>query len=654
MNLHMGSPRMGGGRGLMPNTGLVRSGVDPRTAKLPKGLVKRVWREFAVPYRRRLLLLLMAIIGASALVVVPARLLAPIVNTITDASGTGARERLDLLILALVGAALTGAAFSLWQRYLSARIGEDLIFDLRRMVYDHVQRMPIAFFTRTQTGALISRLNNDVIGAQRALTGTFGTLASNVVQALVAVFFMLQISIPLTIAVLAVLPLFVVLAKSIGRRLQALTREGMELNADMNTVMTERLNVAGAMIVKLFGRHEAEIERFSTSARGVADIGVRSAVVGRLFFTTLALVGALGTAGVYWIGGRGALSGTFSPGEVVAFAALVTQAYAPLAALSNAPVEVLTALVSFDRVFEILDLRHPIADPVSPVILGGVAGNGHTGAGHRSDAHGGVRGRIEFIDVEFGYPSAADSSLASLEAGWTRILDDAPGEPVLHGVSFVAEPGQTVALVGPSGAGKTTITALVPRLYDPTGGCIKIDGHDLRTLSLESLRAAIGVVSQDPHLFHDTVRENLRYARPDATDADIEAACRAAQIHDVIASLPEGYDTLVGERGYRLSGGEKQRVAIARVLLKDPAIVILDEATAHLDSGAEAAVQEALAVALHGRTSLVIAHRLSTIIGADVILVVAGGRIIQRGTHAELARAEGLYADLARTQFAAG
>ena len=622
---------------MMPHTGLVRSGQDPsKPPKLPKGIVRRVWREFAVPYRGRLILLLIAIIGASALVVVPARLLGPIVNTISEPAGGDARGRLNLLIAALVGAAVIGSGFSLWQRYLSSRIGEDLIFDLRRLVYDHVQRMPIAFFTRTQTGALISRLNNDVIGAQRALTGTVGTLTSNLVQALVAVFFMLRINVLLTLGVLAVLPLFVVLARNVGRRLQALTRQGMQLNADMNTVMTERLNVAGAMLVKLFGHHGGETERFSTSARGVADIGVRSAVVGRLFFTTLSLVGSLGTAAVYWIGGRAALSGTFSPGDVVAFAALVTQAYAPLAALSNAPVEVLTALVSFDRVFEILDLRHPIADPEDPVIL--------TSA----------QGRIEFVDVEFAYPSAADSSLASLEAGWTKVLESEPGEPVLKGVDFVAEPGETVALVGPSGAGKTTITSLVPRLYDPASGRVCIDGYDLRDLSLASLRAAIGVVTQDPHLFHDTVRENLRYARPSASDAEIEAACRAAQIHHVITALPDGYGTLVGERGYRLSGGEKQRVAIARVLLKDPAIIVLDEATAHLDSESEAAVQEALATALQGRTSLVIAHRLSTIVGADKILVIDRGRIVQRGTHEELVRAGGLYADLARTQFVAG
>ena len=639
MNNPLGSPRMGGGRGMVPNLGMVRRGQDPpRDHKLPKGLVRRVWREFAVPYRRRLLLLLIAIVGASALVVVPARLLGPIVDTITPgpAAGAEARGQLDLLIGVLVGTALAGGGFSLWQRYLSARIGEDLIYDLRRLVYDHVQRMPIAFFTRTQTGALISRLNNDVIGAQRALTGTVGTLTSNLVQGLVAVGFMLGISVVLTLAVLAVLPLFVYLAKNVGRRLQALTRRGMQLNADMNTVMTERLNVAGAMLVKLFGSHDRETERFAESAKGVADIGVKSAVVGRLFFTTLSLVGALGTAAVYWIGGRGALSGSFSPGEVVAFAALVTQAYAPLAALSNAPVEVLTALVSFDRVFEILDLRHPIADPPEPVHLEA------------------PQGRIEFEDVTFGYPSAADSSLASLESGWSKVLDATPGEPVLRGVTFTADPGSTVALVGPSGAGKTTITSLVPRLYDPTAGVIRLDGHDLRDLSLASLRAAIGVVSQDPHLFHDSVAANLRYARPSATDHEIEQACRAAQIHAVITALPDGYDTVVGERGYRLSGGEKQRVAIARVLLKDPAVVILDEATAHLDSESEAAVQRALARALHGRTSLVIAHRLSTIVGADLILVVDRGRIVQRGTHEQLLRAEGIYGELARTQFVAG
>jgi ATP-binding cassette, subfamily B, bacterial len=393
--------------------------------------------------------------------------------------------------------------------------------------------------------------------------------------------------------------------------------------------------VAGALLVKLFGRPAEENHGFADRAQRVADVGIRSAVVGRLFFTLLALMGSVGIAVVYWVGSRLVLGGGLSTGDVVAFGLLVTQAYAPLSALTNAPVEVLTALVSFDRVFEILDLPHPIRDSEGAVEL------------RRP------RGEVVFDRVSFAYPSAADSSLVSLERGLSEVLDARPGAPVLRDVSFVAAAGQTVALVGPSGAGKSTICSLVPRLYDVSDGAVRVDGHDVRDLTLSSLTGAVGVVSQDPHLFHATIRTNLRYARPDATDAEVEAACRAARIHEVIAALPDGYDTVVGERGYRLSGGEKQRLAIARVLLKDPAVVVLDEATAHLDSENEVAVQRALAAALAGRTSLVIAHRLSTIARADQILVVAGGRIVQRGTHAELARSPGLYAELYRTQFAA-
>jgi ATP-binding cassette subfamily B protein len=448
-----------------------------------------------------------------------------------------------------------------------------------------------------------------------------------------AVGFMIGIDWRLTLLTLSVLPAFVWLAKGVGRRLQKLTRQSMQLNADMNTVMTERFNVAGAQLVKLFGRPEEERTHFAHSAKQVADVGVKSALVGRMFFVTLMLVGALGTAVVYLVGGNFALNGSLEAGAVVAFAALVTQAYQPLAALANAPVEVLTALVSFDRVFEVLDLRHPIDDKPGAVALVE------------------PKGEVIFDDVHFAYPTAAESSLASLEKGWAELLDTRPGPEVLRGVSFVAEPGQTIALVGPSGAGKTTITSLVPRLYDVASGSVRIDGHDVRDVTLASLSAAVGVVSQDPHLFHDTVRSNLRYVRPDATDEQIAAACRAAQIHDVIASLRDGYDTIVGERGYRMSGGEKQRLSIARVLLKDPAVVILDEATAHLDSESEVLVQQALARTLAGRTSLVIAHRLSTIIRADQILVVQAGRIVQRGTHGELVNAEGLYAELYRTQF---
>jgi ATP-binding cassette subfamily B protein len=628
------SARLGGGRPMMPNTGMVRRGHDGGLDRpLPKGLIGRVWREFARPYRGRLFALLITIMFASTLAVAPPLLIGPIVDALSDRPPDAART-VTWLSVALAVLALVTVGFSIWQRYLSAWLGERLIADLRQRAFNHVQRMPVAFFTRTQTGALISRLNNDVIGAQRALTGTFGTLTANTVQVVFAVGSMFVLEWRLTLLVLSVLPVFVLAAKSAGRRLQALTRESMQLNADMNTIMTERFNVAGAMLVKLFGRYDTETDRFGESALRVADVGVRSAVVGRLFFAIMTLMGALGTAAVYLVGGRLALSGSMSTGDVVAFAGLLVSAYGPLAALSNAPVEVLTALVSFDRVFEILDMPHPIRDADDAIELQS------------------PRGEIVFDGVRFAYPSAADSSLASLETGWAGVLESTPGAPVLDGVDVHIQPGQTVALVGPSGAGKTTITALVPRLYDVTDGAVRIDGHDVRDVTLESLRAAVGVVSQDPHLFHDTIRANLRYVAPHASDDQLVAACRAAQIHHVIAALPDGYDTVVGERGYRLSGGEKQRLSIARVLLKDPAVIILDEATAHLDSESEVAVQQALRSVLAGRTSLVIAHRLSTITGADLILVVSEGRVIQQGTHTELLAAEGLYAQLYRTQYA--
>lgn len=628
-----GPPRLGMGRGMSPGTRLVREGAQLPQGKLPKGLVRRVWREFAYPFRRRLGLLLVAIAGVSALTVVPPLIFRGIVNVIT-APGPGAGRALNTLALAALVAAVAVAAFSLWQRYLTSWVGEHLVFALRSRLFDHVQRMPVAFFTRTQTGALLSRLNNDVQGAQRALTGTFGTLAGNVVQVVAAVTVMFALEWRLTLLVLSFLPVFVVLAKVVGRRLQELTRRQMVLNADMNTIMTERLNVAGALLVKLFGDPRRESEGFASTAREVADVGVRSAVASRLFFIVLGLMGTLGAAAAYWLGGHLVLQGDFQAGDVVGFALLVTQAYGPLSALSNAPVDVLTALVSFDRVFEILDVDPRIDD--------------------RPDAVGldDVRGEVAFEDVTFAYPTAADSSVASLEGGFGEVLDARPGAQVLKGVSFVARPGETVALVGPSGSGKTTICNLVPRLYDVAGGTVRLDGHDVRSLTLRTLGVAVGVVTQDPHLFHDTVRANLRYARTDATDEQIAAACRAAQIHDVITALPDGYDTIVGERGYRLSGGEKQRVALARVLLKDPAVVVLDEATAHLDSESELAVQRALATALAGRTSIVIAHRLSTIVGADQILVVVDGRVVERGTHDDLVARAGPYRTLYRTQFA--
>lgn len=632
---------MVGGHPMLPGTSRVRRGQDAdRNVGLRSGLIGRVWRTFARPYRSRLLWLLVLIAGTASLTVVPAKLIGLIVDTLTGAGAAGpgaaegARGRVTWLALGLVAVAVATGVLSVTQRYFSSWIGEHLIHDLRRSLFDHVQRMPLAFFTRTQTGALISRLNNDVVGAQSALTGTFGTLVSNTVQVVVAIGVMLTISWQLTLLTLAVLPFFVLAAKGVGRRLQGLTRQSMELNADMNTFMTERFNVAGALVVKLFGRPAEETETFGDSARRVADIGVRTAVVGRMFFVILSLMGALGTAAVYLVGSRFALSGQMSVGDVVTFGTLVSQAYSPLAALSNAPVEVLTALVSFDRVFEILDIAHPIADSDGAVELAD------------------PKGQVVFDDVTFAYPTARESTVSSLDS-WADVMDTRPGEVVLTGVSFVAEAGQTVALVGPSGGGKSTILALVSRLYDVGSGRVCIDGHDVREVTLGSLNAAIGVVSQDPHLFHDTIGANLRFARPTATDAEIAAACRAAQIHDVIVELPDGYDTVVGDRGYRLSGGEKQRLAIARVLLKDPAIIVLDEATSHLDSDNEERIQQALAVALRDRTSLVIAHRLSTIVDADQILVVEGGRVTQQGTHAELIAAEGRYGQLYATQFGA-
>jgi ATP-binding cassette, subfamily B, bacterial len=624
--------------GMRPGIAAVRRGIDPsgQPMRLPKGLVTRVWGEFARPYRSRLGAFLVAILVSSGLAVLPPVLFGALIDR---GVLQGDFTMVTVLALAAVAVAIAAAGASLLQRWLSSWIGERLIYDLRRKLFDHVQRMPVAFFTRTQTGALISRMNNDVIGAQQAVTGTFGSVAANVVQLGAALVVMLSIEWRLTLLVLVVLPLFVIPARRVGERLQGLTREGMELNARMNNRMTERFNVAGAMLVKLFGRYDEETEEFADKAERVATIGVKQALVGRIFFVTLAFVGAVGVAIVYLVGGRLAItSPDFTPGNIVTFAGLVAMAYNPLSALTNARVEIMTALVSFDRVFEILDVRHPIADAPHAQALERPAG------------------RVEFDDVWFAYPSRDAGAIASLE-GLAEIVAATGGDgqaenpPVLRGVSFVAEPGQTIALVGPSGAGKTTMLNLVPRLYDVTDGAVRVDGHDVRDLTLESLSAAIGVVAQDPHLYHETVRDNLRYARPDASQEEIETACRAAQIHDVIAGLPDGYATVVGERGYRLSGGEKQRVAIARMLLKDPAIVLLDEATSHLDSENEAAIQQALRVALAGRTSLVIAHRLSTIVEADLILVVAAGRIVQRGTHRDLVDAEGLYAELYRTQF---
>jgi ATP-binding cassette subfamily B protein len=530
-----------------------------------------------------------------------------------------------------LAAALSTAVLSFVERYYSSRIGEGLIFDLRVKLFDHVSAMPIGFFTRTQTGALMSRMNNDVIGAQRAVTSTLGAVVSNVIVLATTLVYMIVLEWRITILALILLPIFIVPAKRVGRRLSAITREGFDLNAAMNTQMTERFNVSGALLVKLFGQGARESAAFSDRAGRVRDIGVKSAMYSRTFMIALALVGSIGTVLVYWIGGQLVISGAITLGSLVAMAALVVRLYDPLTQLSNARVDIMTALVSFDRVFEVLDLQNPIVEKPGAVELVD------------------PRGAIDVDHVTFRYSSGAELSLRSLEVGASGLADDGPGAEVLHDVSARIDPGQLVALVGPSGAGKTTLSSLIPRLYDVADGAVRIDGHDVRDLTLDSLRAAIGVVSQDPHLFHDSIAENLRYARPDATDAELVAACRAAQIHDLIMGLPDGYDTVVGERGHRLSGGERQRLAIARMLVKDPAIVVLDEATSHLDSENEALVQRALAAALTGRTAIVIAHRLSTITGADQILVLDAGRIVERGHHDDLIAAGGLYAELYRT-----
>jgi ATP-binding cassette subfamily B protein len=600
----------------------------PPGTKLSREVIRRVW-GFARDFRWQIAGYLSLLALSALAAVIPPLLVRELLNT---AIPRGSFTLVNLIGLAAVGVALANAGLALGQRFLSSRIGEGLIYRLRTTLFDHVQRQPLAFFTHTQTGALTSRLNSDVVGAQRALTGTLGSVFSNLISLLTTLVVMFLLNWRITLISVAVLPLFLLPARRVGRRLQAITRESMQLNAAMNTTMNERFNVAGALLVMLFGRRDRELAGFADKAAGVRDIGVRSALYGQTFFVVLGLVGAVGTAAVYWLGARLVLQDQLRAGDVVALAAYVTQVYGPLTALTNARVDVMTAFVSFERVFEVLDFESPIRDR----------------PGARPLEH--PAGRVEFDHVSFRYPSAEESTIASLTGGAAAVGASA-GEPVLQDVSFSVRPGELVALVGPSGAGKTTTAMLVARVYDATQGAVRVDGTDVRDLELESLRAAIGMVAQDPHLFHDTILVNLRYAKPDATLEEIEAACRAARILELVESLPERWETVVGERGYRLSGGEKQRLAIARLLLADPAIMILDEATAHLDSEAEVHIQEALAAALAGRTSLVIAHRLSTIVNADRILVLDGGRVVEQGSHAELLAAGGLYADLYQTQF---
>jgi ATP-binding cassette subfamily B protein len=600
--------------------------------KLKPGTVKRIAR-YARPYRRELVFFLTLSALDAGIVVANPLLLRKIID---DGIVPRDAKLVVWLAVGVAALALLDALLSLAQRWYSARIGEGLIYDLRTEVFTHVQRQPVAFFMRAQTGSLISRLNSDVIGAQRAITTTLASIVSNVISLILVLFTMFYLSWQVTVIALLLLPIFIVPAKLVGRRLQRISREQMILDAEMSSLMTERFNVAGAMLAKLYGRPADESKMFSQRAGRVRDIGITAAMYGRVFFTGLVLVASLATAMVYGVGGALAVAGAFSLGTLISLATLLTRMYGPLTALSNVQVDVMTALVSFDRVFEVLDLKPMIDD--------------NPGARALPAAAAREAPAVEFDHVWFSYPAAEDVSLASLES--IARTDSAPSREVLRDVTFTAAPGQLVALVGPSGAGKTTITHLVSRMYDVSDGAVRIGGHDVREVTLDSLRAAIGVVTQDAHLYHDSIRANLAYARPDATEDELVDALRAAQIDDLVASLPDGLDTVVGDRGYRMSGGEKQRLAIARLLLKAPSVVVLDEATAHLDSESEVAVQRALKTALAGRTSIVIAHRLSTIREADQILVIDDGRVVERGRHAELLAAGGLYAELYETQFA--
>jgi ATP-binding cassette subfamily B protein len=590
--------------------------------KLANGTLKRVW-DFARPYRRTISVFLAAIFVAALLALVPPFVVREIID---NAVPNNDRDAIKVLAAIAVFAALTDAGLAIVQRWCSSRVGEGLIYDLRGALFAKVQRMPIAFFTRTPTGSITSRLSSDVVGAQSAVTSTLGSVVSNVIVLTTTLAAMIALEWRLTLLTLIVLPLFIVPARRVGTRLQGISREQMGHNAAMNTQMTERFNVSGATLVKLFGSGQRERESFESRARGVRDTGIQAAIYGRVFFVALGLVGAIGTAAIYGIGALMVVDGEISTGTLVALAALVTRVYQPLTGLTNARVDLMTSMVSFERVFEVLDAPEAIQEKLGAIDL--VA----------------PRGGVEFDNVTFRYPPAVESAIPTMEQNAGLGGDTDPDVDVLHGLSLTIAPGETLALVGASGAGKSTTISLLPRLYDVTNGAVRIDGHDVRDLTLDSLRATIGVVSQDPHLFHESIGDNLRYADQSASDDQLIAAAKAARIHDTIAALPDGYDTVVGERGYRLSGGEKQRLAIARLLLKDPAIIILDEATSHLDNDNEAHIQAALEHAMEGRTALVIAHRLSTIRSADRIAFIEDGRVAEIGTHTELLAAGGRYA----------
>jgi ATP-binding cassette subfamily B protein len=615
--------------------------------KMSWALLRRVW-GYAKPYQLKVMGLLTTIFAITGLSLIPPLLYRDLID---NAIINGDTTRLNWLALGMIGIPLLSAAIGFGQRFLSATIGEGLIADLRNALFNHMQQMSLRFFTHTKTGALMSRLNNDVVGAQRALTGTFINIVTNLVTVVATVTIMLSLEWRLTLLSIAIVPIFLAPTRRVGRKLREIRRRSLNLNARMNNLMQETLNIDGALLVKLFGRQGDERERFRQRSTAVANIGVRSAMVGRWFFMGLGLISAIGTAVVFWVGGYMILEGVFTVGTIVAFGAYLTQLYGPLSSISNAHVEFATSMVSFERVFEVLDIPVEIRERPDAIMLPEVTGS------------------ITFDNVTFSYTEGGDGGSALLglgidrhskdyDATGTKTVQKASRTKALESVSFEIKPGELAALVGPSGAGKTTVTYLLPRLYDPTGGNICLDGHDLRDMTLDSLSNAIGMVTQETYLFNATLNANLLYAAPGASPSDLEAACQTANIHDFIAGLPDGYDTVVGARGYRLSGGEKQRIAIARVILKNPSILVLDEATSSLDSQSEVLIQEALERIMKGRTSLVIAHRLSTILDADVILVLDQGRIVEHAhrsktysAHEQLLSQEGLYATLYHTQF---